>query len=184
VPFEPVQFIDNQSVLDLIELKPYGLLNLLDEEVRLPKGDDGKWLSKCLSAQAACLLFGAGSGGRSTFIVQHYAGVVAYESSGFCEKNVFHLFAFACAHIQLIDICLCLFVFMCICMCVRQRDNLFRDLHNLMNKSHHPLFRVLFPDKDKNAINKLETLSGAFRKQLVSYSLQTAATTPTIWLAD
>jgi myosin-7 len=34
VSFERVPFIDNQPVLDLIESKPYGLLHLLDEEVR------------------------------------------------------------------------------------------------------------------------------------------------------
>jgi hypothetical protein len=34
IPFVRVPFIDNQPVLDLIEKKPFGLLNLLDEEVR------------------------------------------------------------------------------------------------------------------------------------------------------
>ena len=46
VPYEAVPFIDNQPVLDTIEKKPQGLLCLLDDEVKLPEGSDGQWLSK------------------------------------------------------------------------------------------------------------------------------------------
>ncbi|CAN0518837.1 unnamed protein product, partial [Scytosiphon promiscuus] len=47
IRFEHIHFIDNQPVVDLIEKKPYGLMPLLDEEVKIPKGSDGGWLSKC-----------------------------------------------------------------------------------------------------------------------------------------
>lgn len=88
VPYEPVKFIDNQTVLDLIEKKPYGLLNLLDEEVRLPKGDDFKWLTKVNSNQGDHPNWLKGKQKTKTsFFVLHYAGAVGYESLGFCDKN-------------------------------------------------------------------------------------------------
>ena len=32
-----IEFVDNQDVLDLIERKPLGILDLLDEQCRFPK---------------------------------------------------------------------------------------------------------------------------------------------------
>ena len=88
VPYEAVNFIDNQSVLDLIEKKPYGLLNLLDEEVRLPKGDDLKWLTKVNQSQDTHPNWLQGKAKtRTSFFVLHYAGAVGYDSAGFCDKN-------------------------------------------------------------------------------------------------
>ena len=34
VPFDKVPFLDNGPVIELLSAKPYGLMNLLDEEVR------------------------------------------------------------------------------------------------------------------------------------------------------
>ena len=34
MPHHKVQFIDNEPVLTLLSSKPYGILNLLDEEAR------------------------------------------------------------------------------------------------------------------------------------------------------
>jgi myosin-7 len=47
----PVQvaFIDNKPVVELLSLKPYGLLNLLDEEVRMPQGGGGSAYSNNLT---------------------------------------------------------------------------------------------------------------------------------------
>jgi hypothetical protein len=88
IPYDPIVFIDNQPVLDLIEKKPHGLLNLLDEEVRLPKGDEDKWLAKCHSNHQTNGHWSKDqSVSRSSFIVIHYAGKVIYDSTGFCDKN-------------------------------------------------------------------------------------------------
>lgn len=35
-----IEFVDNQDVLDLIERKPLGILDLLDEQCRFPKAGD------------------------------------------------------------------------------------------------------------------------------------------------
>lgn len=139
VPYEPVAFIDNQPVLDLIEKKPHGLLNLLDEEVRLPKGDDAKWLSKCASNHASHPNWVSDRSrlnqhGASSFMINHYAGSVIYDSTNFCDKN---------------------------------RDNVFRDLYDLMSQANHKNYKELFPEKDNNP-RRMETLGGYFRKQLTN----------------
>jgi hypothetical protein len=139
VPYEPVLFIDNQPVLDLLEKKPYGLLNLLDEEVRLPKGEDSKWLAKCTTNHAANNNFtGAsklGQHSKTSFQIMHYAGSVVYDALHFCDKN---------------------------------KDNLHRNMYDLMSKtSGHANMKVIFPERDNNP-KTFESLCGFFRKQLTN----------------
>lgn len=38
IDWQFITFTDNQPVIDLIEAKPIGILNLLDEECKMPKG--------------------------------------------------------------------------------------------------------------------------------------------------
>ena len=45
VMFKEVEYVDNQDVIDLIEAK-LGVLDLLDEECRMPKGSDKSWVEK------------------------------------------------------------------------------------------------------------------------------------------
>lgn len=40
VPYEHIDFVDNQECLDLIEKKPLGILNILDEEVDITMCND------------------------------------------------------------------------------------------------------------------------------------------------
>lgn len=139
VPYDPVPFIDNQPVLDLLEKKPYGLLNLLDEEVRLPKGDDSKWLQKCTTNHAAHKKFtGASKLGRysaTSFQIMHYAGDVVYDALNFCDKN---------------------------------KDNLHRNMYDMMaGSSGHTKMQAIFPVRDKNP-KSFESLCGFFRKQLTN----------------
>jgi hypothetical protein len=136
IPYEPVVFIDNQPVLDLIEKKPHGILIMLDEEVIVPKGSDLQWLTKSSQHQKDhpnwSVPTGVKGGTASTFYVHHYAGKVSYESKGLCEKN---------------------------------KDSLFRNLYDMMSTASHSNFELLFPAKDKNP-RRVETLAGGFRKQL------------------
>ena len=46
IAYDNVPYIDNAPVLALLAERPFGLLNLLDEEVRVPQGSDAKWLEK------------------------------------------------------------------------------------------------------------------------------------------
>jgi myosin heavy subunit len=56
----------------------YGLLNLLDEEVRMPQGSDLKWLAKCAENHASHASYGGPKVTQKsgTFLVRHYAGDV------------------------------------------------------------------------------------------------------------
>ena len=136
IPYEPVVFIDNQPVLDLIEKKPHGILIMLDEEVIVPKGSDQNWLVKCKQHQKDHPNWSVPAskkvGTSSTFYIKHYAGQVSYESNGLCERN---------------------------------KDSLFRNLYDMMSSASHPIFQILFPPKDKNP-RRVDTLAGGFRKQL------------------
>lgn len=38
IPWKNIPFVDNQSVLDLIGLKPCNIMSLIDEESKFPKG--------------------------------------------------------------------------------------------------------------------------------------------------
>ena len=87
-----VKFIDNQDVLDLVELKPNGLLPKLDDEVKVPKGSDGGYLDKIIKIHGENPRFRArvrrGNESRENeFGVNHYAGAVFYDVRGFLEKN-------------------------------------------------------------------------------------------------
>ena len=90
VPFEPVPYIDNQDVLDLIEKKPLGVLPLLDEEVKLPRTTDLTFLRKLNEHHAhknPRFDTPKGEVGRTAFAVLHYAGPVAYCVDNFLDKN-------------------------------------------------------------------------------------------------
>lgn len=143
VPFENVPFIDNQPVLDLLEKKPMGVLLLLDEEVRAPKGDDARWLSKCdqnnkdhkawkRKIQRGGQGIGGVSGDDLVFTVTHYAGDVQYTGNGFVEKN---------------------------------RDAPLRCVSELMQNTSAPRSKELFP-KEKDAPQKTATSGETFRRQL------------------
>jgi myosin heavy subunit len=86
-------------VLGAIESKPSGVLAILDEENRLPRGTNEGFLTKLL-AQAAkdkaqvlqapdakAQRKNAGGNAARVFTVVHYAGPVTYDSAGFLEKN-------------------------------------------------------------------------------------------------
>ena len=42
MPFQQVAFVDNAPVIELLAAKPYGLMNLLDEEVRMAHAGGGR----------------------------------------------------------------------------------------------------------------------------------------------
>ncbi len=106
---------DNADVLNLIEMKPYGLLARLDEEVKL-SGNDAAYIRKIerdhntsnsnsnnnnkeSSSSNQNNRIGITNGGPSErfnrnhktkvghFEIKHFAGLVLYDSDGFVEKN-------------------------------------------------------------------------------------------------
>ncbi|KAG7265495.1 hypothetical protein CRUP_003584, partial [Coryphaenoides rupestris] len=88
ISWQHIEFTDNQDALDMIANKPMNIISLIDEESKFPKGTDGTMLHKLNSQHK----FNANyipprSSYETQFGIQHFAGVVHYETRGFLEKN-------------------------------------------------------------------------------------------------
>jgi len=81
-----IDFYDNQPCIDLIETK-LGILDLLDEECRMPKGSDASWAEKLYAKCGRLKHFERPRFGTSAFLIHHFADLVRYETVGFLEKN-------------------------------------------------------------------------------------------------
>uniref|UniRef100_A0A3B4YES3 Unconventional myosin-Va-like n=1 Tax=Seriola lalandi dorsalis TaxID=1841481 RepID=A0A3B4YES3_SERLL len=87
IPWTLIDFYDNQPCINLIEAK-LGVLDLLDEECRMPKGSDDTWAQKLyntLLKQNAH--FDKPRLSNRAFIIHHFADKVEYQCEGFLEKN-------------------------------------------------------------------------------------------------
>ncbi|XP_028966308.1 unconventional myosin-Va [Galendromus occidentalis] len=82
-----IDFYDNQPCINLIESK-LGILDLLDEECRLPKGSDEQWCQKLYTQCKESDHFKKPKFSQEKFIVGHFAGEVDYDCHGFKEKNM------------------------------------------------------------------------------------------------
>ncbi len=81
-----IDFYDNQPCIDLIESK-LGILDLLDEECRVPKGSDRSWVEKLYDKCKKWEHFAKPRLSQTAFIVKHFADLVEYECAGFLDKN-------------------------------------------------------------------------------------------------
>ncbi|KAI9300839.1 P-loop containing nucleoside triphosphate hydrolase protein [Cunninghamella echinulata] len=84
-----IEFSDNQKCIEMIESK-LGILSLLDEESRLPSGNDQGFCTKLYQAFSTPSYqdyFKKPRFSNSSFTVVHYAHDVEYESEGFLDKN-------------------------------------------------------------------------------------------------
>ncbi|XP_039946629.1 unconventional myosin-Vb isoform X2 [Hirundo rustica] len=86
IPWTLIDFYDNQPCIDLIEAK-LGILDLLDEECKVPQGTDQNWAQKLYDRHAASQHFQKPRISNTSFIVLHFADKVEYQSEGFLEKN-------------------------------------------------------------------------------------------------
>uniref|UniRef100_A0A671VPV9 Myosin VAb n=1 Tax=Sparus aurata TaxID=8175 RepID=A0A671VPV9_SPAAU len=87
IPWTLIDFYDNQPCINLIEAK-LGVLDLLDEECKMPKGSDDSWAQKMyntLLKQNAH--FDKPRMSNRAFIIHHFADKVEYQCEGFLEKN-------------------------------------------------------------------------------------------------
>ena len=88
IDFVHVDFIDNEPMIDLIESKKHGILPMLDEELKIPRGSDKNYLSKLnRSLKSNNVYHVHRKDPVYSFEVQHYAGRVVYTADGFLEKN-------------------------------------------------------------------------------------------------
>nr|XP_057930064.1 unconventional myosin-Vb isoform X2 [Doryrhamphus excisus] len=112
-----IEFSDNQECILLIEGQ-LGLLDLLDEECKMPKGSDDSWVQKLYDKH----LTGRGHPhfrkprmSNSAFIILHFADMVQYEGGGFLDKN---------------------------------RDTIFEELVNVLKASQSELVAELFQQQE------------------------------------
>uniref|UniRef100_A0A803SP09 Myosin motor domain-containing protein n=1 Tax=Anolis carolinensis TaxID=28377 RepID=A0A803SP09_ANOCA len=86
IPWTLIDFYDNQPCIDLIEAK-LGILDLLDEECKVPKGTDQNWAQKLYDRHGSSQHFQKPRMSNISFIVVHFADKVEYQCDGFLEKN-------------------------------------------------------------------------------------------------
>ncbi|XP_040436411.1 unconventional myosin-Vb isoform X2 [Falco naumanni] len=86
IPWTLIDFCDNQPCIDLIEMK-LGVLDLLDEECKVPKGTDQNWMQKLYDQHTGSQHFQKPRMSNTSFIILHFADKVEYQSEGFLEKN-------------------------------------------------------------------------------------------------
>jgi myosin-5 len=84
-----ISFPDNQDVLDLIDKKGTGILNILDDQCRAPGTTDKTFINDLYQKLSRHTRFKADyrQVGARKFAIVHYAGTVEYESDSFVEKN-------------------------------------------------------------------------------------------------
>ncbi|XP_053732174.1 unconventional myosin-X [Synchiropus splendidus] len=86
IQWEAIDWMDNAECLDLIE-KKLGMLALINEESRFPKGTDYTLLEKLHSRHATNQYYVKPRVADHQFGIKHYAGEVLYDVRGILEKN-------------------------------------------------------------------------------------------------
>ncbi|KAM7392264.1 hypothetical protein PAMA_007401 [Pampus argenteus] len=86
IPWTLIDFYDNQPCIDLIEAR-LGVLDLLDEECKVPKGTDQNWVQKLYKQHLSGAHFQKPRMSNTSFIIIHFADKVEYQCEGFLEKN-------------------------------------------------------------------------------------------------
>jgi len=93
-----ISFPDNQDCLDTIQQKKSGILAMLDDECRLPRGSDRNFCKRLLDqwlpgkgqvvSENTRIHSSKMQQGKSVFCVRHFAGLVEYSAeTSFMEKN-------------------------------------------------------------------------------------------------
>lgn len=86
--WSPIDFVDNQEVVDTLARKPMNCFALMDEESRFPQGSDESFLHK-LNLQhgnSSCIVKSK-SQSKARFGVVHFAGTIQYDVTGILDKN-------------------------------------------------------------------------------------------------
>lgn len=88
INWQHIEFVDNQDALDLIAIKQLSIMALIDEEAKFPKGTDQTMLAKLHKAHGTHRNYlKPKSDINTSFGLNHFAGVVFYDTRGFLDKN-------------------------------------------------------------------------------------------------
>uniref|UniRef100_A0A663M3P0 Myosin VIIB n=1 Tax=Athene cunicularia TaxID=194338 RepID=A0A663M3P0_ATHCN len=88
IAWNNIDFTDNRQALEVIALKPMNIISLIDEESKFPKGTEATMLVKINSLHGKSKVYIPPKSDHDTkFGINHFAGIVFYESKDFLEKN-------------------------------------------------------------------------------------------------
>ncbi|XP_032034078.1 unconventional myosin-XV [Hylobates moloch] len=87
IDWQEITFADNQPCINLISLKPYGILRILDDQCCFPQATDHTFLQKCHYHHGANPLYSKPKMPLPEFTIKHYAGKVTYQVHKFLDKN-------------------------------------------------------------------------------------------------
>ncbi|PKK18560.1 unconventional myosin-Vb-like [Columba livia] len=86
IPWVFIDFCDNQPCIELIEGR-LGILDLLNEECKMPQGSDGSWAQKLYQTHLSSSHFQKPKRPTDAFVVCLISHQVEYQCGGFVEKN-------------------------------------------------------------------------------------------------
>ena len=87
IEWKMIDYDDNKECIALIEAR-LGILDLLDEACRMPKGNDQEWAQMLYNNhEKKAKHFVKPRMSRSAFQIVHFADTVEYQCDGFVEKN-------------------------------------------------------------------------------------------------
>ncbi|CAE7245773.1 XI-2 [Symbiodinium natans] len=148
IPWDALDFPDNQDSVDLLAGKGTGVFAMLDEECLVPNGSDQGYCNKLIKQHKGHRRFDEIKTKPTWFVIKHFAGPVSYCTDSFLDKNRDQLSN------DLIE-------------CVGNSSNQF--VANLFRKD--PKFAEAFSkeeDQPKGGKKKKYTVSSEFKEQLSS----------------
>jgi len=87
IPWDPLDFPDNQDAVDILQAKTTGVFAILDEECVVPQGSDQGFCNKLIKQHKGHRRFDEIKLKQSWFVIKHFAGPVQYNTEGFLDKN-------------------------------------------------------------------------------------------------
>jgi len=87
IPWDPLDFPDNQDSVDILGAARIGIFSMLDEECAVPQGSEQGFVNKLIKQYKDHRRFDNIKTKPNWFIVKHFAGPVPYSSDGFLDKN-------------------------------------------------------------------------------------------------
>lgn len=146
IPWDALDFPDNQDSVDLLAGKKEGVFAMLDEECIVPNGSDQGFCNKLIKQHKGHRRFDEIKTKPTWFVIKHFAGPVSYCTDSFLDKNRDQL------SMDLLE-------------CVGNSSNEF--VAKLFRKD--PKFAESFvKEEDKKTKKKKYTVSSEFKDQLSS----------------
>mmetsp|Transcript_55699 Transcript_55699/g.121700 ORF Transcript_55699/g.121700 Transcript_55699/m.121700 type:complete len:1706 (+) Transcript_55699:265-5382(+) len=152
IPWDPLDFPDNQDAVDIMQAKQSGIFSMLDEECFVPQGSDQGFCNKLIKQHKGHRRFDEIRTKPSWFIVKHFAGPVQYCTEGFLDKNKDMLSN------DLIE-----------CMGIASKNDFVKEMFQSEKKYSEVLHKDEQPDKPAGGSRKKKiTVSSEFKDQLSS----------------